>query len=186
MDPNPFGYQRKLNPFVMQGGERKEKVIWVLDSGCSRHMTGDRALLTDVVKKAGPSVTFGDNGKGSTTGYGVLKVGNVVIPEVSLVDGLKHNLLNISQFMDKGYRVEFVKDSCTISGIKDGNVALREVRKRNLFIADLDSSCQGEANCFYSKTSTEESWLWHKKLSHLFFKMANSCVKRKVSGTLCC
>ena len=42
-------------------------------------MTGDRALLSNLVEKAGPWVTFGDDSKGFTKGYGNLEIGNVVI-----------------------------------------------------------------------------------------------------------
>jgi len=67
----------------------------MLDSGASRHMTRDKSLLTDVVKKTGPCVTFGGDGLGYTKGYGKLKVGNVTIDDVSYVKGLNHNLLSI-------------------------------------------------------------------------------------------
>ena len=59
--------------------------MWILDSGCSRHMTGDRALLSNVVEKVGSVVTFGDNSKGLTLGYGSLQAGNVIIDDVSVV-----------------------------------------------------------------------------------------------------
>ena len=81
--------------------------MWIIDSGCSSHMTGDRALLSNLVEKDGPWVTFGDDIKGFTKGYGSLEIGNVVIENISLVDGLKHNLLSVSQFTDKGYEVNF-------------------------------------------------------------------------------
>ena len=70
-------------------------------------MTGEKSLLADVVEKAGPTVTFGDDSKGFTKGYGNLKIDNVIIENISLVEGLKHNLLSISQFCDKGYKVDF-------------------------------------------------------------------------------
>ena len=57
------------------------------------------------LKKVGPMVTFGDNNKGKTDGYGCLEADNVIINNVSCVEGLKHNLLSISQFCDKGYNV---------------------------------------------------------------------------------
>ena len=60
-------------------------------------MTGDKALLSQYVKKAGPIITFGDNIKGYTVGYGCLEFGNVVINDIALVDGLMHNLLSVSQ-----------------------------------------------------------------------------------------
>ena len=47
-----------------QGIKQVNWVVWILDSGCSRHMTGDRALLSNVVEKDGHVVIFGDNNKG--------------------------------------------------------------------------------------------------------------------------
>ena len=73
-------------------------------------MTGDRALLSDVVEKAGPVVTFGDNITGLTQAYGSLQAGNVIIDQVSVVQGLQHNLLSISQFCDKGYGILFDRE----------------------------------------------------------------------------
>ena len=143
-------------------------------------MTGEESLLTDVVKKTGPIVTFGDDNKGFTTGYGNLEIGNVIIENISLVEGLKQNLLSISQLCDKGYNVDFRKDKCLISNKKDEKLALQGVRKGNLFIADLSSASDGEVKCFYIKASTDQSWLWHKKLSHLNFKTMNSLVKREL------
>ncbi|KAL8126837.1 hypothetical protein AgCh_013946 [Apium graveolens] len=56
-------------------------------NGSSRHMTGDRALLSNVVEKAGPMVTFGDNSKGLSEGYGCLQAGNVIIVILYIVLG---------------------------------------------------------------------------------------------------
>ncbi|XP_073038059.1 uncharacterized protein [Primulina eburnea] len=36
---------------------------WYLDSGCSRHMTGQKSLLSEVVSCAGPEITFGTTQK---------------------------------------------------------------------------------------------------------------------------
>ncbi|XP_057964405.1 uncharacterized protein LOC131155355 isoform X2 [Malania oleifera] len=41
---------------------------WYLDSGCSRHMTGDKGKFTSIVPKDGGYVTFGDNAKGRIIG----------------------------------------------------------------------------------------------------------------------
>ena len=156
------------------------RVVWILDSGCSRHMNGDRALLSNVVEKVGLVVTFGDKGKGLTQGYGSLQARNVIIENVFVVQGLQHNLLSISQFCDKGYGVLFDKEKCQILHNKNGLPALQGVRKGNLFVADLQSGSKDEVNCFYAKDSTDESWLWHKRLSHLNFKTINSLVKREL------
>ena len=84
-DPAKLGFRRSSNPFVLQGIKQVQPVVWILDSGSSRHMTGDRALLSNVVEKAGPVVTFGDNNKGLTEGYGCLQAGNVIIELVNIL-----------------------------------------------------------------------------------------------------
>ena len=96
------------------------------------------------------------------------------------MQGLQHNLLSISQFCDKGYGDLFDKDRCQILHKKNGLLALQGVNNGNLFIADLQSGSKDEVNCFYFKASSDESWLWHKKLSHLNFKIMNSLVKREL------
>nr|KAJ0216932.1 hypothetical protein LSAT_V11C300102190 [Lactuca sativa] len=90
---------------ALQGQEH----LWYLDSGCSRHMTGSKSLMEDYVKKTGPAVTYGDNGKGFTKGYGNIKCNNVVFQNVSYVKALKHNLISISQLCDADYEVHFTK-----------------------------------------------------------------------------
>ena len=80
---------------------------WYLDSGCSKHMTGSKSLLTDYVEEVGPPVSFGDNSKGFTKGHGKLSNGNVSFFKVSYVDGLKHNLLSVSQICSLKNKVLF-------------------------------------------------------------------------------
>jgi len=38
--------------------------LWHLDSGCSRHMSGNEALFPEIKKKKYGNVTFGDNKAG--------------------------------------------------------------------------------------------------------------------------
>ena len=53
--------------------------------------------------------------KGNTLGYGSIVLGNVIIENVALVEGLKHNLLSISQLGDKGYHAGFDNKECLIT-----------------------------------------------------------------------
>ena len=122
-------------------------------------MTGDRAMLSNMVEKAGLVVAFGDNNKGLTQKYSSLEAENVIIDNVSFVQGLKHNLLSSSQFCDKGYGVLFDKEKFQILHKKNGFPALQGVRKRNLFINDLIFGGKDEVNCFYAKASPDDSWL---------------------------
>jgi hypothetical protein len=87
-----------------------------MDSGCSRHITGQKALLKDFTKKRDGHIRFGNNHKGEVVGHG--KVGNSTnsISNVSLVTNLKHNLLSVSQICDLGHSVKFTdKDFSVIN-----------------------------------------------------------------------
>ncbi|KAL8103457.1 hypothetical protein AgCh_027877 [Apium graveolens] len=106
-----------------------KKVIWIIDSGCSRHITGDKALLSQFEEMADPLVTFGDNSKGFTMGYGKIVSGNVVIEDVALVAGLEVNLLSVSQYAERGFQVVFNKEDCAFISKKTGEIALKGVRK---------------------------------------------------------
>ena len=114
LGPKKFGYQFK-NDFGCDCVQGKRRNLWYLDSGCSRCMTGDSTMLTEFVERAGPSITFGDDNKGYTMRYGLISKENGIIEDVALVEGLKHNLLSISQLCDKGNEVWFTKEACVIS-----------------------------------------------------------------------
>ena len=104
-------------------------------------------------------MTFGDNNKGFTMGYGKIVSENIVIDDVALVAGLEVNLLSVSQFADKGFEVLFNKEECTFISKKTGEVALKGARKGSLFVADLDSTNKDGICCFYTKASEEQSKL---------------------------
>ena len=130
-----------------------------MGSGCSRHMTGDSTLLNKFEERAGPSIAFGDDNKGYTMGYGLISKDNVIIDFGALVDGLKHNLLSISQLCDKGNEVWFTKEACVISDKPTENILLTGNKKGNVYVADFNSTSSKGMTCLLSKSCAEESWL---------------------------
>nr|GFB33855.1 integrase, catalytic region, zinc finger, CCHC-type, peptidase aspartic, catalytic [Tanacetum cinerariifolium] len=72
--------------------------LWIIDSGCSKHMTGNRALLTNFVEKFLGTVRFGNNDFVVIAGYGDVVIGSMMIKKVYYVEGLGHNLFNVGQF----------------------------------------------------------------------------------------
>ena len=162
--------------------ERKKKSaqsMWVMDSGCSKHMTFHKELLGDFIEQAGPSVTFGDNSKGITKGFGTLETDFVSISNVSFVDGLKHNLLSIGQFCDNGFSVRFDAQGCRVKNIKTKEILLLGNRSPSgsIYYADWNS-CPPQT-CLVSKSSPDVSWLWHKRLNHLNFKTMNRLARQE-------
>ena len=71
--------------------------LWYLDSGCSRHMTGDRSLFKVFESKKGGNVTFGDGNKSQIKGKGIISLPRLPdIANVLYIEGLRVNLLSIS------------------------------------------------------------------------------------------
>nr|GEZ67707.1 hypothetical protein [Tanacetum cinerariifolium] len=83
--------------------------LWIIDSGCSKHMTGNRALLTNFVEKFLGTVRFGNNDFAVIACYGDVVIGSLTIKKVYYVEGLGHNLFSVGQFNDKGLKVSFRK-----------------------------------------------------------------------------
>jgi hypothetical protein len=94
---------------VFQFQVRDLKNIWLIDSGCSRHMTGDKgwfsSLVPVVIRRY---ITFGDNGRGRVLSEGEIKVSDkITLRRVPLVQSLGYNLLSVSQLLDEGFEVLF-------------------------------------------------------------------------------
>nr|GFC23615.1 integrase, catalytic region, zinc finger, CCHC-type, peptidase aspartic, catalytic [Tanacetum cinerariifolium] len=89
-------------------------VLWYLDSGCSKHMMGDRSRLLNFVKKFIGTVRFGNDHFGAIMGYGDYVVDESVIFRVYYVEGLGHNLFSVGQFYDSDLEVAFKKHLCYV------------------------------------------------------------------------
>jgi hypothetical protein len=93
--------------FEFQVGDLKN--IWLIDSGCSRHMTGDKGWFSSLVSVVTKRyITFRDNGCGRVLSEGENKVSDkITLKRVSLVQSLGYNLLSVSQILDEGFEVLF-------------------------------------------------------------------------------
>ncbi|KAH9668295.1 hypothetical protein KPL70_021361 [Citrus sinensis] len=157
-------------------GLKKKKNKWYLDSGCSRHMTGNYSWFSSFTKiENGRDVSFGDNSKGKIIGIG--NVGNVsstLIENVCLVENLKHNLLSISQLCDKGYRVIFDESKCVIENACDGKVLFVGNRCVNVYTINIDCASTNK-KCL--SALHDDGWLWHRRLGHASMDLISKIVK---------
>ncbi|GJU25117.1 integrase, catalytic region, zinc finger, CCHC-type containing protein [Tanacetum coccineum] len=147
-------------------------VLWYLDSGCSKHMTGDRSQLTNFVNKFLGTVKFKNDHVAKILGYGDYQIGNVMISRVYYVEGLRHNLFSVGQFCDSNLEVAFRQHTCFIRNL-EGVDLLTGSRGNNLYTLSLGDMMASSPICLLSKASKTKSWLWHRRLSHLNFGAIN-------------
>ncbi|GKA87809.1 hypothetical protein Tco_0809573, partial [Tanacetum coccineum] len=141
-----------------------KKPIWYLDSGCSRHITGVKSYLHKYVEQSRPKVVFGDDPTCTTEGYGSIKCNGIVFIKVAFVNGLKYNLISISQLCDAKYIVQFDEKRGTIFN-SNKEVVMIAPRVRDVYVLEMTSSAQ--ESCFFAKASENINCLWHKRLVHL-------------------
>ncbi|GKE42525.1 retrovirus-related pol polyprotein from transposon TNT 1-94, partial [Tanacetum coccineum] len=159
-----------------------KRSVWYLDSGCSRHMTRIKQYIRIYSKKSGPKVVFRDDSSGDTEGYGLVNYNGITFTRVAYVNGLKHNLISISQLCDANYKVLFTKTQGTIYNQND-EVVLIALRRRDVYVIDMSSFNKESNTCFFAKASPSVNWLLHKRLSYLNFKNINNLAKHNlVSG----
>ncbi|GJS91004.1 hypothetical protein Tco_0773640 [Tanacetum coccineum] len=119
-------------------------------TGCSRHMTGVKSYQHKYMEQPGPKVVFRDDSTCTTEGYGSIKCNGIVFTKVAFVNGLKYNLISISQLCDVKYIVPFDEKRGTIfNSYKE--IIMIAPRVREVYVLDMTSSAQ--ESCFFAKAS---------------------------------
>nr|GFC26771.1 integrase, catalytic region, zinc finger, CCHC-type, peptidase aspartic, catalytic [Tanacetum cinerariifolium] len=119
----PSGYKWKpksrtenVNPNLV------EIFLFIIDSGCSKHMTGNLKLLINFVEKFLVTVKFWNDQIAPILGYGDLVQGAITIKRVYYVEGLNHNLFSVGQLCDADLEVAFRKSTCFIRDLKGNDL----------------------------------------------------------------
>nr|GEZ73774.1 integrase, catalytic region, zinc finger, CCHC-type, peptidase aspartic, catalytic [Tanacetum cinerariifolium] len=156
-----------------------EIILFIVDSGCSKHMTRNLKLLINFVEKFLGTVKFGNDQIEPILGYGDLVQGAVTIKRVYYVEGLNHNLFFVGQFCDADLEVAFWKSTCYIRDLK-GNDLLTGSRGTYLYSITLQDTTSPNPICFMAKATLSQAWLWHRRLSHLSFETINFLSKNDI------
>ncbi|GJX53930.1 retrovirus-related pol polyprotein from transposon TNT 1-94 [Tanacetum coccineum] len=143
-------------------------ILFIVDSGCTKHMTGNLKLLCNFVEKFLGTVRFGNDQFAPILGYGDLIQGNVTIKRVYYVEGLNYNLFSVGHIRDADLEVAFRKSTCFVRDLQ-GNDLLTGNRGSDLYTISLQETTSSTPICFMAKASPTQAWLWHRRLSHLNF-----------------
>nr|GEU33633.1 putative ribonuclease H-like domain-containing protein [Tanacetum cinerariifolium] len=131
----------------------------IYDSGCSRHMTGNKSFLTDYQEFDGGFVAFGGSSKRE----------------------LKFNLFSVSQMCDKKNSVLFIETDCLVLSpdfklLVENQVMLKVPRQNNMCSFDLK-------NVVHLGGKADEGFLVGYSVNSMAFKVFNSRT-RKVEENL--
>ncbi|GJW63676.1 putative ribonuclease H-like domain-containing protein [Tanacetum coccineum] len=135
------------------------------DSGCSRHMTGNIAHLSDFKDFDGGYVTFGG---GAYAGRISGKVSHRCVIK----------------------RILFTDSECIVLSpnfkLPDENQILLKIpRQDNMYSFDMKNIVPKDSlTCLVVKATSEESMLWHRRLGHINFKNINKLVKENLARDL--
>ncbi|GKB47290.1 putative ribonuclease H-like domain-containing protein [Tanacetum coccineum] len=156
----------------------------IFDSGCSRHMTGNKSYLIDYQDINEGFVAFAGSPKGGKiTRKGKIRTGKLDFKDVYFVNELKFNLFSVSQMCDKKNSVLFTKTECLILSpdfklLNESQVLLKDLRQNNMYSFNLKNVVPlGGLTCLFAKATIDESNLWHMRLGHVNFKTMNKLVR---------
>ncbi|GJT45092.1 retrovirus-related pol polyprotein from transposon TNT 1-94 [Tanacetum coccineum] len=127
-------------------------VFWYLDSGCSKHITGDHSQLSNFVNKFLETVKFRNDHVAKILGW---------------------------QFCDLNLEVAFRQHTYFIRNL-EGVDLLTGSRGNNLYTLSLGDIMASSPICLLSKASKTKSWLCHRRLSHLNFGAINHLARHSL------
>eukprot|EP00253_Pinus_taeda_P026306 PITA_26306 len=154
---------------------------WLIDSGASRHFTGYKEVLSNLVeKKTNLEIILGDNATYPMKGIGIvtlhLNQGQTIhLQEVLYVPDLKKNLVSISTMEDKGFQIAVIDGKVRIWQRNPKDAFTLALRVEGLW--QVEGSPLGALTCDVSL----QSELWHQRFTHLHYK-ALPGVSKMVTG----
>nr|GEV85008.1 ribonuclease H-like domain-containing protein [Tanacetum cinerariifolium] len=168
--PSTSGTQTDIAPVYDSDGSAEviQICLWCVDSGFSKHMTGNLKLLINFVWKFLRTVCFGNDHVAAIMGFGDLQWGNILITRAYFVEVLGHNLFSVGQLCDSDLEDAFRRNAFFVRNL-EGVDLLKKDRSTNLYTINLHEMASASPICLMARASSTKSWLWHQRLSHLNF-----------------
>nr|KYP40336.1 Retrovirus-related Pol polyprotein from transposon TNT 1-94 [Cajanus cajan] len=144
---------------------------WLIDSGCTSHMTKYLSFFTSIDKSIKPKVKMGNGEIVQANGKGTISI-TTIVKDVLYIPKLDQNVLSVPQMLRNGYGVSFKENYCFIMDEHGLEIAKIEMTKNGFYLKfDLI-----EDHDFIAKI--DMSNVWHGRFGHTFmqdvFDMTNS------------
>ncbi|KAG8481224.1 hypothetical protein CXB51_025964 [Gossypium anomalum] len=156
---------------VASVNDSKVSEEWILDSGCTFHMSPNRDWFTTYETVSEGVVLMGNNASCKIAGVGTIKVkmfDGVVrtLSDVRYVPELKRNLISLSTLDSKGYR--YTAESGVLKISKGSLVVMKGQRKTAKLYVLQGSTVTGDAAVASSSLLDDDiTKLWHMRLGHM-------------------
>ena len=148
--------------------DQKAKDVWVLDSGCTFHMTSRRDWFVDLQDNGGTTILLGDDLSVQSQGQGSIRInthgGTIkVLNNVRYVPDLRRNLISTGTLDKLGYGHEG-RDG-KVRYFKHNKTALRGNLMNGLYVLDGETVVPEICNVELNKS--DKTALWHSRLGHM-------------------
>jgi hypothetical protein len=151
---------------------------WIIDSGYTNHMTGEKKMFASYDKNMDSQVTiiFGDGNQCKVKGLSkVVMTTEHSISNVFLVESLRYNLLSVSQLCHMGYKCLFTNIDVSVFRRSDGSLGFKGVLDDKLYLVDFSKENADLDACLIAKTNM--GWLWHRRIAHVGMKNLHKLLK---------
>ncbi|KAK3005199.1 hypothetical protein RJ639_016441 [Escallonia herrerae] len=158
---------------------------WIIDSGCSHHVTGNDSLFSELHQHSGDKVIItADNSVHPVEKEGNvciaserLKEDDIVLSNVYHVPGLRKNLVSVSQITNSGKYVLFgPEDVKILDNVKNigADVLVVGEKRDSLFVMSA-------VEAYVEKTSRNDgASIWHARLGHVGYQMLQQISSKKL------
>lgn len=163
-------------------GHAPREVLWIIDSGCTDHMTNDDKLfLVERRLSAVYPVSLAEKGQAiEATKIGFIASTSVVngreydchISDVLFAPGLRHNLLSVSRLEKAGFVAVFREGGVELWA---GDVLFAEGQRRNDLYELKFTVKERQSNV---AAAVDTNALWHRRLGHIGMRSINHMVKK--------
>jgi len=137
---------------------------WLIDSGCTNHMTHDKDLFRELRSSNTSKVRIKNGEYITVKGKGTVAIstysGTKFISDVLYVPEIDQNLSSVRQLIEKGYKVVFEDKSCLIKDADGHDIFKVKMKGKSFALNPLEE----EQTTFPIKENITD--VWHKRLGH--------------------
>jgi hypothetical protein len=144
---------------------------WILDSGATDHMTGVRAVFSEIDLRVHNTVRFGDGSVTNIEGRGTILIkcktgGHKALTGVYYIPRLKANIVSLGQMEEAGYKI--ILESGFLKLWNHAGTLAAKVKRgaSRLYVLHLDV----DRSVCLATQGTSPAWRWHSRYDHLNFR----------------